>query len=106
MRCRFPRFPLYSNCRTEVSSIALYDPIAGHAEQPSGNLLRRFHHPVGLDELVENILQNVFCIALVGHSPLDEVAKPALLPLDRFGDSLVLLRHEPPFSQRLVHLRL
>jgi hypothetical protein len=83
MRCRFPRFPLYSNCRTEVSSIALYDPIAGHAEQPSGNLLR-----------------------LVGHSPQDEVAKPALLPLDRFGDPLVLLRHEPPFSQRLVHLRL
>ena len=68
MRCRFPRFPLYSNCRTEVSSIALYDPIAGHAEQPSGNLLRRFHHPVGLDELVENILQNVFFFCLSSRS--------------------------------------
>jgi hypothetical protein len=27
-----------------------------------------------------------------------------LLPIDRFGDPLVLLRHRPPFSERHVHL--
>ena len=79
------------------------DSIAGHAEQPGGYLLHRFHHAVGFHEFVEDILQDVFRVLAVGHAPPDEVAQPGLLPSDRFRDPLVLLRHRPLFGQRRIH---
>ena len=69
-------------------------------------MLRRVQNAISLHELVENILQNVFCVLAVSHSSADEVAKPSLVTIDSFGNTLILLRHHPRFSQRVFHLRL
>lgn len=67
-------------------------------------MLHRFHHAVGFDQFVEDVLQDVFDIAGVGDPLANEVAESRVLSRDRFGDPLVLLHHRPLFSQRLVHL--
>jgi hypothetical protein len=69
-------------------------------------LFHRLHHPVRLHQFVEDFLQDVFCVAAVGHPSTDEVSQPRFFALDRFRDLLVLLHHHPLFSQRLVHLPL
>jgi len=48
-------------------------------------------------------LQNVLRIARAGDVPADEIAQPGLLSTNRFREPLVLFRHQPVSSQRLVH---
>jgi hypothetical protein len=93
-----------SQCLTFFPPKQVRNPIAGHPEQPCGNLLHRLDHPVGLHQFVENILQDVFRIIPVRHTSANEVAKPGLLPIHRFSNTLILLRHHPWFSQRFFHL--
>jgi hypothetical protein len=50
-------------------------------------------HAEGRHELVENILQDVFHIALVRHVLPDEVPQPSLLAHDGFRDAPVLVAH-------------
>ena len=61
---------------------------------------RRF----GFDQLVEDVLQNVFGVARVGHAPANEVAQPGLLPRDHVGDPLVLFACHPLQARRVLHL--
>ena len=67
-------------------------------------MVNRHQQAIGFDQFVEDILQNVFDIRRVWHLPADEISQPGLLPLDDLRDPLILLRHGPVFSQRLVHL--
>ena len=62
-----------------------------------------FHHAVGLDELIEDLLQNVFHITLVQNPPADKIAQAALLPLDSLRDATVLLFGHEFEAQRVVH---
>ena len=57
------------------------------------DLLDRFHEPVRLDELEEDVLQDVLGVPAVGHAAPDELPQPAALALDRLGDPPVLLGH-------------
>ena len=82
------------------------DPIARHAKQPRADVLNRLHQPVRLDELVEDILQDVFRVVDVGHPSADEVPQPRLLPPDCFGDPLILFGSHPVYALRLTHLPL
>ena len=52
----------------------------------------------------EDILQDVFRVFAVGHASPYEVAQPGLLPVDRFGDALILFGHCPLPFQRRIHL--
>jgi hypothetical protein len=62
--------------------------------------------PVRLDEFVEDILQDVLGVNGVSDAPADEVAQPGVLSINLLRDSLVLLLHQPVFSQRPIHLLL
>jgi hypothetical protein len=57
-------------------------------------------------QFVEDVLQNVPSVAPVGHAPANEVLEPGLLPLDHFGDPLVLFDCHPLESRRALHLGL
>jgi len=54
-------------------------------------LLDRTHHPIGFDQLVESILQNIFNFLIIVDAYPYEVSEPRLLPLDRFLDPPVFL---------------
>jgi hypothetical protein len=62
------------------------------------------HQPVSLDELVEDILQDIFCIAFVVDTFPDEVAKAGLFPLDYFRDPVVLAFGHQLDAERVLHL--
>src|SRR6266516_4957883 len=64
------------------------DPILRHSEQPRADLLD-FDQPVGLNEFIELVLQNVFDGAFVGHPLSDEVSQTVSLPFNCDGDVLV-----------------
>src|SRR6202521_4202949 len=80
------------------------DSITRDAEQPRADLLDGLHQAVRFYEFVEDLLQDVFRVARVGDTSADKVAEPSLVPINRLRDPLVLIRHHPLFSQRLVHL--
>ena len=63
------------------------DAIARHPEQPSGDVVDRHQQPIGFDELVEDVLQNVLGIARVRHAPKNEIPQSRPLPRDDFGDT-------------------
>src|SRR6516164_2646326 len=67
------------------------NPVPHHAKQPSPGLLDRTHHPIGFDQLVESILQNIFNFLIIVDAYPYEVSEPRLLPLDRFLNPPVLL---------------
>ena len=47
------------------------------------------HQPaVGLDQLEEDVLQDVFDVLGVGHAPADEVPQPGPFPLDDADDAI------------------
>ena len=62
------------------------DAITRHAKQPAGDVVDRHQQTVRFHQLVEDVLQDVFGVARVGHAPANEVAQPGLLPPDHFGD--------------------
>ena len=49
------------------------------------------HEAVGLEEFVEDILQDVFGVSAVGHVLADEAAQPRLVPFYGLREELVLL---------------
>ena len=67
------------------------DPIPRDAEEPRTHPLDRLHQPIGFDQLVEDLLQNVFGVLLVGHAPADEAFEFGAVELNQVGDPLVLL---------------
>jgi hypothetical protein len=73
-------------------------------------VLDRHRQSIRFHQLVENVLQNVLSVARVGHAPANEVAQPGLLPLDHFGDPMVLFEYHllgyPNYARRVLHLRL
>src|SRR4029077_4891573 len=85
------------------------DPIPCHTEQPGTDLFHRLHQTVRFHELVEDLLQNVLCIARVCHPFPDEVPQPWLFSLNRFGEPSVSLRGHsarPLYAQQPLHLPL
>jgi len=67
-------------------------------------VLNRHQQPIRFHQLVEDVLENVLSVAWVGHPSANEVAQPRLIAGNRFRDALILLAHQPPVSQRQVHL--
>jgi hypothetical protein len=67
-------------------------------------VLDRHQQAVRFHQLEEDVLQNVLGVARVGHAPANEVAQPGLLPLDHFGDPLVLFDCHPLQARRVFHL--
>src|SRR4029077_21117278 len=57
---------------------------------PAGDVLDRHQQPVCLHQPVKDVLQNVFRITGLGHTPADEVQQERPLALDDFPDALVL----------------
>src|SRR5580700_4960435 len=53
-------------------------------------MLDRHQQAIRFHQLVEHVLENVLSVARIGHAPSNEVAQPGLLPLNHFGDPLVL----------------
>jgi hypothetical protein len=66
-------------------------------------LLHRLHHPVGLDQFVEDILQDVLGVALVSHPLANKGAQAWVVAPHGLRDALILLRHRAA-SKRFVHL--
>ena len=62
--------------------------------------LDRLHQPGRLDEFVEDVLQNILCIARVRHALAYEVPQPRPLQPDRFGDPWVF---HGLYGQRILH---
>jgi hypothetical protein len=54
-------------------------------------LFDRLDQSVGCDELIKDILQNIFNILIVGDSLSDEIAEAWLLLPDGFRDPLIFL---------------
>jgi hypothetical protein len=61
--------------------------------------------PIRFHQFVEDILQNVFGVARIGHTPTNEVKQAGLLPHDHFGDSVVLFECHPFQASRTLHLQ-
>src|SRR5579862_9617862 len=80
------------------------DAVLGHAIKPTGNVVDGHQQTVGFDELIKNVLQDVFSVFAICDPAADEIAQPGFIASDRFGDLLVLLRHQPPFAKHRVHL--
>ena len=53
-------------------------------------MLDGLHEAVGGDELVEDILEDVFGVAAVGDVAADEVAQARLIVAEGIGDELIL----------------
>ena len=76
-------------------------------------MLDRHQQAIGFHQFVEDVLQNVLGVARVGHAAANEIAQPGLLPLDHFGDPLVLFECHPLLTRsrreddrrRVLHTR-
>ncbi|HTM26665.1 MAG TPA: hypothetical protein VL225_15820 [Vicinamibacterales bacterium] len=66
----------------------------------------RHQQTVGFHQLVEDVLQDVFGVARIGHTPANEVKQPGPFPCDHVGDSLVLFACHPLEVRRLPSLAL
>src|SRR5215475_12451545 len=66
------------------------DAISRHAKEPAGDVIDRHQKTVRFDELVEDVLQNVFDITRICHPLSNEITQPGLLPLDYVRDALIL----------------
>ena len=80
------------------------DPIARHAIEPARDVLDRHQQAIRLHQLAEDVLQDVVGVPRVGHAPANETAQPGLLPLDHFGNPLVLFEGHPLQARRFLHL--
>ncbi len=85
-------------CLPFPASEEVRDAIASYAKQPGGDLLHRLHQPVSFNQFGEDVLQDVFSIALVPDPFADEIPQPWPFPLDRIRDLLVLVSHHPLFA--------
>ena len=70
------------------------DAIARHAVEPGADLFNRFRQTIGREQLEENVLQNVFGLARIGHALADEAAQATAFACDSLGEALVLLSHQ------------
>jgi len=68
-------------------------------------MVNRHQQPVGFDQLVEGVLEDVVNVARVGHTRANEGAQPGLFPPDHVGDPVVLLESHPLQACRAFPLR-
>ena len=71
------------------------DAVAGDTVEPGGDLFYRLHEPVGLDELVEDVLEDVLGVAGIEDSVADEGAEAGFVARQGVCDELVLLGDRP-----------
>jgi len=68
----------------------------------------RHQQAIRFHQFREDVLQNVFSIARIGHPPANEVAQAGLLLLDHVGDPLVLFEchplGRPTYARCIPHL--
>src|SRR5690242_13968019 len=60
-------------------AVAVRDAVLRHPEQPGAYLLDGLQQPIGLEQLGEDLLQDVFHVRLIRHPPADEVPEARAL---------------------------
>src|SRR5579871_4879453 len=78
--------------------------ITGDAKEPCGYMFDRLHEAVGLEEFVEDILQDIFGVSAVGHILANKAAQSRLVPFHGLREELVLLDDRPIVARHLRHL--
>src|SRR5689334_6173211 len=78
------------------------DAIPRHLKQPSRDVLDGHEQAIRFHQFVEDFLQQVLGIRVVGYAPADEIAQPCPLLRNDFGDSTILLGNESD-TRRLIH---
>src|SRR5262249_11964083 len=79
------------------------DAIARDAEQPRADLFDGPHQPSGLDQLVENLLQDILGVGRVRYALANEAAQAAALAHERLSDRTIMTGHGPVRIQFGVH---
>src|SRR6516165_11029110 len=82
------------------------DTVAGHRKKPRADLLDWLQQPIGFDQLIEHLLQDVLDIPFLGHTSANEVFELCRLELDGLGNSPVLLASRFIRQQHSAHLSL
>lgn len=70
------------------------DAVARYADQPGTDLLDRLRQTQGSHELVENVLEDVFCVTAFGYAPADEAKEASALARDDLRNTFALLGHQ------------
>src|SRR6516162_107104 len=83
---------------------AIDDAIARNPREPCPRLLHWLHHPVGHDQFVKRLLQDVLRFRRIRDRAADVGQQPPALAPHRGGNVTVLLREADGFAERSLHL--
>src|SRR5215468_8256725 len=86
-----------------LPSKEIRNAVARDAEQPRADMFDGSHQSRGLDQLVEDLLQEVLCIGRIGHTLANEAAQARALAHERLRDRTIMRGHGPIRTQFRVH---